>query len=99
MQFSKDILRTKSRVRKQNEAVKPQIRRLSNDLKSITTLPGDNGLGRLLADLLQYGISPLRIQRSDIGGSGISALSRFESIGKATEDARIDQVLFPFEPV
>lgn len=99
MQLSQNVIGAKPRVRQQDKTVEPQIRCLSNDLESITTLPGDNGLGRLLPDLLQDGISPLRVQRGDIGASGISTFPGLQGLGQSAEDGGIDQECFPCKPL
>src|SRR5512134_1787908 len=51
----------------QHHAVKPQVGGFAHDLQFITALGGKHRLGRLLRDLLQDRILPLREQARDVG--------------------------------
>src|SRR5690242_10121773 len=53
-------------VRKQDEAVEPQVRDLGDQPQSITVLRRHDRLRRFLADLLEDGVVALREELSDV---------------------------------
>ena len=89
LQFRQHIVRAETVPDEHDQTVKPEIGRLANDVKFITVLRRQQGLGGLFANLLQNGIVAFCEQAGHVGIGGIGPFSGFDGLSKATKNVGI----------
>ena len=87
-QLGQHVVGPETRVGEHDEAVEPQVGRLANEGEFITTLRGQDRLGRLLADLLEDRVLALREQGRDVGTARLGALAGLERLGNPGQHVR-----------